>query len=129
MKWMPRVISLLVLAFYLSLWIFNEDVRSRPTLPVILPGLLAVFLLVAWRWERFGGLLTILGGLIFFLVIIVGAIGANDISPMAALFGGALLAAPFLLTGCLFFIAGQQPGRSRGSKTDCFPAGSAQNSD
>jgi hypothetical protein len=127
MKWMPRIFSLLILVFYLALWLFNDDVRSRPTLQVILLGLLTIVLLLAWRWEKIAGRLAVVGGIIFFLIVIIGAISANDIPPIAALLGGALLTLPFVLTGCLFILAGREAERSQGSGAGHNTAASVQN--
>ena len=115
MKWMPRIVSLLVLAFYLSLWLFNEDVRSRPTLAVIFSGLLTIVLLASWRWEKAAGLLTVIGATAFFLVVTVGAIVVNDMQPLAALLGGLLFALPYVLAGGLFYMVGREAeGAQRG---------------
>ncbi|UCG24612.1 MAG: hypothetical protein JSW55_01010 [Chloroflexota bacterium] len=121
MKWMPRIISLLVLVFYLSLWLFNEDVRSRPTPAVMFQGLLTVALLVAWRWEKRAGLLAMVGGITFFLVVAVGAVALYDIQSMAALLGGVLLALPYVLAGGLFFVAGRELESARGGEANRQP--------
>jgi hypothetical protein len=127
MKWMPRLFSLLVLAFYLSLWFFNEDVRSRPTMAIMFQGLLTIVLLAAWRWEKIVGVLATLGGLLFFMIVTISALGAYDMPLIMALVGGLSLALPYVLTGSLFYISGRELERAQGSKPNRQPAGSAQN--
>ena len=127
MKGLPRIISLLLMVFYVSLWIFNDDVRSRPTLAIVLQGLLTIVLLAAWRWEKIAGRLAAIGGLAFLLIVTVAAIAVYDIHPTAALLGGALLALPYALTGWLFFIAGREVEETQGSGANQRPVGSAEN--
>lgn len=108
MRWTIRILSLLVVLFYLSLWLFNEDVRTHPTLAVVFQALLTLVLLIAWRWETSGGRLAMIGGLIFFLILISGAPPGDVKSFMAVLLGSTLLALPYMALGWLFFHLGRR---------------------
>jgi hypothetical protein len=108
MKWTIRLLSLLQVLFYLSLWLFNEDVRSGPTPAILFQALLTLALLAAWRWERTAGRLAMIGGLIFFLILIVGALANSQGSFMVALFASTLLALPYVALGWLFFQLGRR---------------------
>jgi len=111
MKWTTRILSLLQVLFYVSLRLFNEDVRSQPTLAVIFQGLLTLVLLAAWRWEKRAGLLAMIGGLVFFLILISGALANDSSSFGAVLFGSILLAAPYVALGWLFVLLGRAAER------------------
>ena len=118
MKWTIRILSLMPVLFYLSLWLFNEDVRSQPTLAVGFQALLSVSLLAAWRWEKAGGRLTMIGGLIFFLILISGALLGDNPSPAFALLGSVLLAAPYVALGWLFFDQGRRVTHDAGGQAE-----------
>jgi hypothetical protein len=104
-----RLLSILLLGFYLSLILFNDDVREDLTLPFILYGLIVLSLLIAWRWERKGGLLTLVGSFLFGLFLLVNGILRYDFNLPLAIFGSAILTLPCFSTGWLFYTLGQQP--------------------
>ena len=69
--WIPRII---VMIFILFISIFSFDVFSEYTFPMVLLALLMhlipsivliVLLIVAWKWEKMGGILFILLAIIF----------------------------------------------------------------
>ena len=108
MRWTVRILSLLPILFYVSLWFFNEDVRSQPTLAILFQAILTIILLAAWRWEKAGGRLAMIGGLIFFVILIAGAFVRDDMSFAMALLSGWMLALPYMVLGWLFFNLGRQ---------------------
>ncbi len=118
MKWTIRILSLLVVLYVLSLWFFNEDVRARPTLAILFQALLTLILLLAWRWEKIGGRLAMIGGLIFFVILITGALLDGAIPFAAALLGGTLLALPYVALGWLFFQLGRRTEQPAADLTD-----------
>jgi hypothetical protein len=111
-KWTIRLLSLLQVFFYLSLWLFNEDVRSDPSLAILFQGLLTLALLAAWRWEKAAGRLVMFGGLLFFVTLASVALLSGAGSFMGALIGSALLALPYVALGWLFFSLGRQAEQS-----------------
>lgn len=102
MRWTARILSLLPVLFYLSLWLFNEDVRARPTLQLVYLGLLTIVLLASWHWETAGGRLAVVGGLILFVLLAAGAINRGDMPPAMSLLASAAMAAPYIVCGLLF---------------------------
>ena len=107
-----RFLTLLLLGFLLSLILFNDDVLEYPTWPFILYGLVFLSLLVAWRWERKGGLLTMVGGLILGTYLLVNAVLQYDMNVLLALLGVTLLTLPCFSVGWLFYTLGQHPHRA-----------------
>lgn len=59
-RWIARILSFLFAGFIFYIWLFNEDVRQNPTPPTIVVTIIAVFMVVSWRWEKIGGTLTVL---------------------------------------------------------------------
>lgn len=108
MKWALRILSLLPVLFYLSLWLFNEDVRNQPTPAIIFQGFLTVVLLAAWRWEKMAGRLALIGGSIFFVILLGGAQTRADMPFWAAALSSATLALPYIALGWLFANLGRQ---------------------
>jgi hypothetical protein len=105
-----RGLSLLSVGFLFLLLILNEDFRESPTLPTIVLWILALCTLIAWRWEKAGGLLTLFLSLVFLLSLIVQWSGtAGLVTPIwqLALISFSMVF-PFLIIGWLFVYVGRQ---------------------
>jgi hypothetical protein len=63
-RWLARGLSILIGGFVVVLYLFNDDFRTNPTPPTVMLGVLTLLMLIAWRWERIGGLLTMSGSLL-----------------------------------------------------------------
>jgi hypothetical protein len=103
-RWIARLISLLIVGFVLLLLVLNDDFRKDPTLPTIVLWILTLCLVVAWRWERIGGLLVIFLSPIWVLSMVIQWSGADGlITPgwQLALIGIAM-ALSFAIIGWLF---------------------------
>ena len=118
-RWVARLLSVLVAVFLLSLLAFNEDVRTEPTPPFLVICLLSLFLLAGWRWERVGGLLAMLGSPVLVLSILIYWWGQTNM--VVPLWGMALLgsgmALAFFIVGWLYVSISQV-----GSPTDAVAA-------
>ena len=104
-----RGLSLLSVGFLFLLLILNEDFRESPTLPTIVLWILALCTLIAWRWEKAGGLLTLFLSPVLLLSLIVQWSGtAGLVTPIWQL---ALISFsmgfPFLIIGWLFVYVGR----------------------
>lgn len=119
-RWGARLFSLLPIAFYLLIFLFNEDVRSNLNPPVIVWGIVTVFLLLCWRWEKEGGKLAMVGAPILWIVVAANGILQVNFPPLLALAAGGMLALPYLLLGWLFYSLGAQAHYARSTE----PAGS-----
>jgi hypothetical protein len=108
-RWIARGISFLIVGFVLLLLVLNDDFRSDPTLPTIVLWLLTLCLVVAWRWERIGGLLVIFLSPFWILSMVIQWSGADGlITPgwQLALIGIAM-ALSFTILGWLFVSVAQ----------------------
>jgi hypothetical protein len=70
-RWVARGTSLLIGGSALFLILFNEDIIQDPTPPTLIMGVLSLFVLAAWRWERIGGTLALLASPVFFISAII----------------------------------------------------------
>lgn len=126
-RWTARGLSLLFIGLILLFSVLNEDVRNDPTAPVVVMWFLALSMLMAWRWERFGGLLTLFLSLVFPLSLFIqwsGTVGI--VTPLWQLALIALcLTLSFLIVGWLFANAGRQSQKTREftAKEQLSPAG------
>lgn len=105
-----RGLSFLSIGFLLLLLVLNEDFRKSPTLPTIVLWILALSTLIAWRWERVGGLLTLFLCPVFLLSLIVQWSGTAELSApiwQLALIGFGM-ELPFLIIGWLFITVGRK---------------------
>ena len=108
-RWLARGLSLLFVGFVLLLIALNEDFRESPTLPTVILWILTGCMLVAWRWERSGGRLTLFFSALFFVSLIIQWTRTGQLIdpwwlPVAA---GSVWVLFTLLAGWLFLQAGQ----------------------
>lgn len=101
-RWMARGLALLFAAFILSIFLFNEDVRQDLNPPTLVLGLLALSMLLAWRWERWGGLLTLAGVPLFIISVLVTWLGAGAGWLLAMAGVAAVTSLPPLIVGWMF---------------------------
>jgi hypothetical protein len=105
-----RGLSLLSVGFLLLLLVLNEDFRESPTPSTIVLWILTLCTLIAWRWERAGGLLTIVLSLVLLLSIFLQwsetAVLVLPIWQLALIGFGMVL--PFLIIGWLFVSVGRK---------------------
>jgi hypothetical protein len=103
-RWVARGLSLLVGGFILVIFVFNEDVRGDFNLCTVMLGLLSLCVLASWRWERIGGMLTMIGSPLLFLVLLIKGLPADGlITPIWVLFLiDTSIALAFLIIGWLF---------------------------
>ena len=103
MRWVARLLSLVAV---IPFGVFAADVASglapqlawdspqgMPLLIVMALGSLGV--IVAWRWERLGGVLAALSGVVVIALVTIGSGGGSLIPAL-------LVSAPFLAGGLLY---------------------------
>jgi hypothetical protein len=109
--WTPRILCILAI---LLLSVFALD-AFKPGLTIwhqilafiihLIPSfILIILLIVAWKWEKTGGIILFVAGLIwgFFLIRINFM---NHISSLNVFYAFMALAFPFILSGVLFIIS------------------------
>lgn len=110
--WLPRILGIL-LAVFLSLFAFDVftegygfwEVLVALFMHLVPTFLLVVALVVAWRWERLGGLLFIGLGVLFWLLL-----------ARADLIALLLIGLPAIVIGALFLWDGVLRGGRRASQ-------------
>ena len=107
MRLITRLLSLLPIIFYSSILLFNEDVWQKRSPSFFIWGLVIIFLLAAWRWEKKGGILAMVGALALVIVFTLGGI-RYDFTIVQALMVSGVVALPHLLLGWLFYSLGQR---------------------
>jgi hypothetical protein len=108
-RWLARGLSILIGGFVVVLYLFNDDLRTNPTPPTVMLGVLTLFMLIAWRWERIGGLLTMFGSLLLaasMLLQLSGVVGLITPIPLLILIAGGTTLS-FLIIGWLFVSVAQ----------------------
>ncbi|MDX1412617.1 MAG: hypothetical protein R3293_00390 [Candidatus Promineifilaceae bacterium] len=108
-RWAARGLSLLIMGFVLLIFLFNEDVRMTPTPPTLILGILAICMIIAWRWEKVGGLLLLLGSPILFLSLLIQLFASGKlITPVwLILFLDMCLSLSIMIIGWFFISAAQ----------------------
>ncbi|MGA2407343.1 MAG: hypothetical protein ABSF81_11420 [Bacteroidales bacterium] len=111
LHWTPRILGILaiLLISLFSLDSFSSErtfwQNTTAFLMHNIPSfvLLAV-LIVAWKWEKVGGIILIIIGLAFSIFIFVFNYKRNHFPVMTCLVGTLALAIPFVLAGILFIL-------------------------
>jgi len=105
-RWVARLLAVLVVLLFVwflvesgpRLWqsLAWDQVQGVPVLAALLVALTGVVL--AWRWELLGGLVTLLGSLAVVALVVAGS--GLDMIYAALLFTAPLLVAAALYLGC-----------------------------
>lgn len=110
MRWMTRLLSVLVSAMFLLiiyLTVANEDKPQGMAIPVLaLLALTIMGCLAAWRWEKVGGIVVIISALCLSIAAYSASLtfGLASLSFLPALIYGA----PFLILGILFLVCAKE---------------------
>jgi hypothetical protein len=107
-RWTPRIISILAILFISMFALDSFDSRFTIWLQIatffmhLIPSyILIACLIIAWKWERFGGILYLIIGIIF--AIFLGIFNYHRTnSILVGIQIALLLAFPFIVSGILF---------------------------
>ncbi len=127
-RWVARALSILIGGFVLMIFLLNDDVRNDPTLPTIVVGMLTIGLLIAWRWERLGGLIVVFLSPILVLSMVIQWSGAEGLltPPWQLILIGITISLSFVITGWLFISVAQHTevtGPTSGGDESIAPSG------
>ena len=75
-------------------------------------------MLAAWRWEKTAGRLAMIGGLIFFALLMGGALIRGDMPFWAAILSNVTLALPYVALGWLFYSLDRDAEAARVDQAD-----------
>jgi hypothetical protein len=108
LHWLPRIICILAILF-LSLFALDSFSPERTLMQNILAFLthlipsfiLILILIIAWKWEKTGGILLTIAGLAWTVFVFVINLKRTH-SVAAALLIIVMLGLPFVLSGVLF---------------------------
>ena len=108
MRWAARLIGLLAIGLFVAFVIMsgpsvfaNISLASLQGLPLLIALLLALAgIVVAWRWELIGGIMTIVGSLAIIGLVCLGS--GSDMFLCSLFFTGPMLVAGILYLACCY---------------------------
>jgi hypothetical protein len=111
LHWAPRILVILAILF-VSIFALDSFSSERTFwqnagafLMHLIPSfILTGILIVAWKWEKAGGIILILIGLVFSVLLFILNFGRNH-SVWISLFIVLMLCFPFILAGVLFILS------------------------
>jgi hypothetical protein len=112
LHWLPRILCILAILFitFFSLDVFGPGLTFWQQLGGFLihniPSfVLLAFLILAWKRELSGGIIFIILGLIFYVLVYLLNHYRNHFSVGRSLVNAAMIALPFVIVGILFIIS------------------------
>jgi hypothetical protein len=113
LRWMIRVSSIVISCVFLLFGFFavtNEDKPQGAAIPLLVLVVLTIAgCFAAWRWERTGGVIIIIGALCISIAAYPAALTLG-LGPLSFLFS-LFYSLPFLVLGFLFWVCGKSNTR------------------
>ena len=110
--WTARILCILAILFVslfaLDSFSFERTFWQNTTafLMHLIPSfVLLASLIIAWKWEKVGGIILIIFGLAFSIFIFVFNYKRNQFPVMTCLMQALVIAMPFVLSGILFILS------------------------
>jgi prolipoprotein diacylglyceryltransferase len=110
--WLPRVICILaiLLVSMFAFDVFSPDLTIWQQILALLIHLIPSFILiailiVAWKWEKIGGIILTVTGVILFVLVFIINYRRNNFSLTQSLINVSILCLPFIIAGVLFIIS------------------------
>ena len=122
--WVPRVISILAILF-VSLFafdVFSPELTVWQQILALLMHLIPSFILlglliVAWKWERVGGIILTVIGLVFLVLVFNLNHHRNQFPVKQSIINASIICLPFVLAGVLFVVSYYRKQKTRGDVT------------
>jgi prolipoprotein diacylglyceryltransferase len=104
LQWVPRIICILTILF-ISLFALDSLSNTTAFLIHLIPSfILLAILIIAWRWEKIGGIILTIAGLVWCIFVFQLNLRRTH-SIAASLLIILMLCIPFVLSGILFIIS------------------------
>lgn len=112
LHWTPRILCILAILF-VSLFALDSFSSERTFLQNVaaflihlIPSLaLLAVLIIAWIWEKVGGIILTIAGVIFFIAVFYLNYKRNQFTLAQSLTTASMICIPFILAGILFIIS------------------------
>jgi formate hydrogenlyase subunit 3/multisubunit Na+/H+ antiporter MnhD subunit len=111
-RWVARIICLLAifLISMLAFDVFSSELTVWQQIIALLRHLIPTFimiaiLIIAWKWERLGGIILILSGIVFCIMVFNINYNQRHFSLVQSLINVSLVCLPFVIAGVLFIVS------------------------
>jgi hypothetical protein len=102
--WTARIIGILAILL-ISLFSLDSFSSERTFIQNITAFILLASLIIAWKWEKIGGIILTIIGLAFSIFIFVFNYKRHHFPVMTCLLQALVVAMPFVLAGILFILS------------------------
>ncbi len=116
--WIPRIICILAILFVsmFAFDVFSPDLTIWQQIIALLIHLIPSFILtgiliIAWRWEKIGGIILTSTGVILCILVFYLNYKRNGFSFVQSLINASILCLPFVIAGILFIISDRRKQR------------------
>jgi len=110
--WIPRIICILaiLLVSMFAFDVFSPDLTIWQQILALLIHLIPSFILiailiVAWKWEKIGGIILTVTGVILFILVFNINYRQRNFSLTQSLINVSILCLPFIIAGVLFIVS------------------------
>ncbi len=110
--WMPRIICILaiLLVSMFAFDVFSPDLTIWQQILALLIHLIPSFILtgiliIAWKWEKTGGIILTITGVILFIFVFHINYGQRNFSFIQSLINVSIICLPFIIAGVLFIVS------------------------
>lgn len=111
-QWIPRIICILAILFVsiFALDAFSPDQTVWQQISALLIHLIPSFILtavliVAWKWEKTGGIILTVAGVILFILVFNINYRQRNFSLTQSLINVSIICLPFIIAGVLFLVS------------------------
>lgn len=116
--WIPRIICILAILFVsmFAFDVFSPDLTIWQQIIALLIHLIPSFILtgiliIAWKWEKIGGIILTSTGVILCILVFYLNYKRNGFSFVQSLINASILCLPFVIAGILFIISDRRKQR------------------
>lgn len=122
LQWIPRILCILAILFVsmFALDAFSPErtflQNALALLMHLIPSLvLLAVLIVAWKWEKTGGIVLTLVGIILLILLFRLNYHRNQFSLIQSIINSSLICLPFVVSGVLFILSHNRKNKETAS--------------